>query len=166
MNKAFTLIELLVVVLIIGILSAVALPQYQKAVMKARYIQLKVLAHSIADAQEVYYMANGSYATKFEDLDVQLPTPTDPDQLGSLRNYSWGSCALSNTSEKKVICTNTKIGLAYDLYYTHSDYLAGGRLCVARNSDINSLQNQLCKGETGKSNYFTQSTGAFMTWLY
>ena len=70
----FTLIELLVVVLIIGILAAVAYPQYQLSVYKTRFNTVRSWVHSIRNAQEVYYMANGKYADDIRDLDIQFPS--------------------------------------------------------------------------------------------
>ncbi len=71
-HKGFTLIELLVVVLIIGILSAVALPQYEIAVMKSKMNSLLPVMRAIKDANEVYYMANGVYVDDLNQLDVSI----------------------------------------------------------------------------------------------
>ncbi|MBO7237850.1 MAG: prepilin-type N-terminal cleavage/methylation domain-containing protein [Elusimicrobiaceae bacterium] len=72
-NRAFTLIELLVVVLIIGILAAIALPQYKKAVEKSRAAQGITMLKSMYQAAQVYYLANGEWPKSFADLDVQVP---------------------------------------------------------------------------------------------
>ena len=74
-KKGFTLIELLVVVLIIGVLTAVALPKYQRAVMKSRFATVMPTAKSIATAQESFFQARGRYAANDEKdaLDVQVP---------------------------------------------------------------------------------------------
>lgn len=77
MNSAFTLIELLVVVLIIGILAAVAVPQYQKAVIKSRAIKALTMGKALAQAEEAYYLANGEYTDKLEDLDITVNLPPE-----------------------------------------------------------------------------------------
>ncbi len=66
----FTLIELLVVVLIIGILAAMALPQYFKAVERSRMAEAVTLMDSIVKAQRRKFMQTNRYANKFEGLDV------------------------------------------------------------------------------------------------
>jgi prepilin-type N-terminal cleavage/methylation domain-containing protein len=72
-KKAFSLIELLVVVLIIGILAAIALPQYYKAMRRAKAAELISLIKAVAGAQDVYYLTHGTYALNFEHLDMLIP---------------------------------------------------------------------------------------------
>ncbi len=77
-NYGFTLIELLVVVLIIGILAAVALPQYQKAVEKARAAEALTTISTLQKAVDVFTLSdseyNGGDLLSSGQLDVELPS--------------------------------------------------------------------------------------------
>ena len=138
------------VVLIIGILVAVAVPQYKKAVYKSRYATLKNLVKSMVVAQEVYYLANGQYATSFEELDIDIDGQLD----GNKALYDWGDCHLyaSTTSyNQQVVCSNNNIAMEYQQRLLHSPGNSNTRICIARTIDETDIRSQICQAETNRS---------------
>ena len=159
-NAGFTLIELLVVVLIIGILAAVALPQYELAVNKSRYTQLISAVSKAKDALEIYYMANGEYPSGdagWDALDFSFPGCTHGvagDDLtcdkflvdmyaGTTKNLLgiWGKRNASLEFEGDCL-------MGYSVYLDHegSSY-AGKRFCRGHDACSRRVCKALCGAE-------------------
>ena len=143
-NTGFTLIELLVVVLIIGILSAIALPQYQKSVMKAQLATIKPFTSSAYLAVQEYILAN--------DASVSSAISYVTFEIGSEGWTDWGHCIASQhpglSGGSCLSCFHEKSGMGYYICppQEKNDYVEK-RFCSADSS----AGHKVCQQETSKS---------------
>ncbi len=163
-KKAFTLIELLVVVLIIGILAAIAVPQYQKAVLKSRLHQGVSLVESIYQAQQSYYLTHGDFAYNFEDLDVSIPIDdscTEIKKQGSKHEYdcSWGNIKLTGNNTV-VFFTKKQPQMGYvHMLQNRDSFEKDKRYCNARPDS--QISQEICQSMGGT--YFGENPNV---WYY
>ncbi len=148
-NAGFTLIELLVVVLIIGILSAIALPQYRTTVLKARFKQMTAVAIPVHEALKLAHLEKGEWPVSFDELAVSLPAPLKKESSagGDKWNYKWGYCALRSSSLGNIQCQMSvgKEHIGMEIFadglkycFVSSSFADGHKVCRAETGNVSS----------------------------
>lgn len=141
-QAGFTLIELLVVVIITGVLTSIALPQYRKAMDRAKVAEATQLLPAIFEARERWMIENGCswapamtivncgerYPT-FEELDIETKGSVDEHGVLYTKNFEYsmraGSLVPPCVAARPAFGENRNLNSA-ELYYNGGNFVCSG----------------------------------------
>ena len=137
-EEGFTLIELLVVIIIIGILSAIALPSFLNQANKVKQSEAKQYLASINKGQQAYYAENSDFIKQVDDMNklgLGIKTATS--------NYTYTLGDMKVGDESGVKAWTTKAGNGLKPY--------AGLVYLVDASGAKTSETVLCEGDAAST---------------
>lgn len=176
-DKGFTLIELLVVIIIIGILSAIALPAFLNQANKARQSEAKQALGAINRGQQAYYLERQIFSNNIDGLGLGLQTSTE--------NYSYGANNILNgagdameplTAVRKTVGEDAKTRAGFTGWSSYAttfavalnqeavrDYMGIAYLAAGTADQESTTQALLCEEQVIDTGALSYGAGSFTT---
>jgi prepilin-type N-terminal cleavage/methylation domain-containing protein len=149
-NNGFTLIELLVTVIILGILAAVAIPNFIAQIGKGREAEAKVNLASLARAQQAYHLEtktffNGSDLSSFADVNLSSSYYLFTADTSADANQALHTAYSPNPVDLGV--RDFAVGVYYNSsLFTQTFCVASGIDSDGTNSSVTAQADETCSG--------------------
>lgn len=139
-NEAgFTLIELLMVIIILGILSAIAMPPLLKQANKAKQVEAKIAIGSMNHTQQSYYLENSVFTENLNELGIGLQQQTEYYEYKI--KIATGGAVVTNNGLSLVQSLRSYVGVTYVDTSSVTNAITSVKLCESPSDGIGTEQN-------------------------